>query len=97
MEGHPAACEQFGPLNFGGNHLDGTTRIINQKQERVATLFGQSSLATYAIAHTNNVVKVPKDVDLAILGPLACVIQTGAGTVLRKLKPGFGDSIVIFG
>lgn len=41
--------------------------------------------------------KVDKDVDLEILGPLACGIQTGAGTVLRKLKSGFGDSIVIFG
>lgn len=97
LEGHPSACEDFGPLNFGGAHLEGTTRLANEKEEPVATLFGQSSLATYAIANTNNVVKVDKDVDLAILGPLACGIQTGAGTVLRKLKPGFGDSIVIFG
>jgi len=28
---------------------------------------------------------------------MACGIQTGAGTVLNKLKPGFGQSIVIFG
>lgn len=97
LEGHPAACERFGPLNFGGAHLEGTTRLFKDRKEPVATLFGQSSLATYAIANTNNVVKVDKDVDLEILGPLACGIQTGAGTVLRKLKPGFGDSIVIFG
>lgn len=97
LEGHPAACEQFGKLNFGGSHLDGTTRLSHPNQQKVATLFGQSSLAEYAIAHTNNVVKVDKDVDLQLLGPLACGIQTGAGTVLRKLKPGFGESIVIFG
>lgn len=97
LEGHPAACEQFGKLNFGGAHLDGTTRLSHPNQQKVATLFGQSSLATYAIAHMNNVVKVDKDVDLQLLGPLACGIQTGAGTVLRKLKPGFGESIVIFG
>lgn len=96
LEGHPSACEQFGQLNFGGAHLEGTTRISRDTQD-VATLFGQSSLATYAIANANNVVKVDKDVDLRLLGPLACGIQTGAGTVLRKLKPGFGDSIVIFG
>lgn len=97
LEGHPSACENFGQLNFGGAHLEGTTRISRNEEEDVATLFGQSSLATYAIAHTNNIVKVDKDVDLRLLGPLACGIQTGAGTVLRKLKPGFGDSIVIFG
>lgn len=96
LEGHPAACEKFGQLNFGGAHLEGTTRLSNEGDE-VATLFGQSSLATYAIAHTNNIVKVDKDVDLRLLGPLACGIQTGAGTVLKKLKPGFGESIVIFG
>lgn len=96
LEGHPAACERFGQLNFGGAHLEGTTRLAKGNDE-VATLFGQSSLATYAIAHTNNIVKVDKDVDLRLLGPLACGIQTGSGTVLQRLKPGFGDSIVIFG
>ena len=96
LEGHPAACERFGQLNFGGAHLEGTTRLAKGNDE-VATLFGQSSLATYAIAHTNNIVKVDKDVDLRLLGPLACGIQTGSGTVLQRLKPGFGDTIVIFG
>lgn len=35
--------------------------------------------------------------DLALLGPLGCGIQTGAGTVLNRLKPEFGSSIVIYG
>ncbi len=35
--------------------------------------------------------------DLALLGPLGCGIQTGAGTVLNRLKPAFGSSIVIYG
>lgn len=97
LEGHPASCERFGELNFGGNLLDGTTRLSRDDDQEIATLFGQSTLATYTVAHTNNIVKVDKDLDLAILGPLACGIQTGAGTVLNKLKPGIGDSIVIFG
>lgn len=41
--------------------------------------------------------KVDKDVDLALLGPLGCGIQTGSGTVLNKLKPEFGSSIAIYG
>lgn len=96
LEGHPAACENLGRLNFGGCLLDGTTRLKKDGKE-VATLFGQSSLATYAVSHVNNLVKVDKDVDLTILGPLACGIQTGAGTVLNKLKPAFGSSIAVFG
>src|SRR5690606_29582350 len=44
-----------------------------------------------------NVVKVDKEVDLALLGPLGCGIQTGAGTVLNRLKPEFGASIAIYG
>lgn len=97
LEGHPAACETFADLNFGGAHLEGTTRINDLTGNEVATLFGQSSLATYAIAHTNNLVKVDPTVDLRLLGPLACGIQTGAGTVINKLQPKFGESIVIFG
>jgi aryl-alcohol dehydrogenase len=96
LEGHPNSCESFAELNFGGKMLDGSKRLSMGDGE-VATLFGQSSLATYAVAHTNNVVNVDKSVDLALLGPMACGIQTGAGTVLNKLKPSFGDSIAIFG
>src|SRR5690606_19247893 len=61
------------------------------------TFFGQSSFGTYAVAHERNVVKVDKDVDLALLGPLGCGIQTGAGTVLNRLRPAFGTSIAIYG
>lgn len=42
-------------------------------------------------------VKVDKDVDLALLGPLGCGIQTGSGTVLNKLRPAFGTSIAVYG
>ena len=44
-----------------------------------------------------NAVKVDPEVDLALLGPLGCGIQTGAGTVLNRLKPDFGSSIVVYG
>lgn len=47
--------------------------------------------------HKNNTVKVPADVDLALPDPLGCGIQTGAGTVLNRLKTAFGSSIVVYG
>lgn len=94
--GEPSSCENLGALNYGGTMMDGTTRL-SIDETPVATFFGQSSLATYSVAHISNLVKVDKDVDLAILGPLACGIQTGAGTILNKLQPEFGTSLAVFG
>ncbi|CDG99009.1 Aryl-alcohol dehydrogenase (fragment) [Xenorhabdus bovienii str. puntauvense] len=41
----------------------------------------QLSFATYMIAKDNNTIKVPKTAPFAMLGPLGCGIQTGAGAV----------------
>lgn len=94
--GKPGSCENLGELLFGGMMRDGTTPL-SKDGEPVATLFGQSSLATYSVSHKSSLVKVDKDVDLTILGPLGCGIQTGAGTIANQLKPEFGSSIVIYG
>lgn len=59
--------------------------------------FGQSSFATYSLTRANALVKVDDDIDLNLLGPLACGITTGAGAVLNTAKPGPGESIVIIG
>ncbi|MDY0007200.1 MAG: NAD(P)-dependent alcohol dehydrogenase [Spongiibacteraceae bacterium] len=96
LTGHPTVCDTFNDLNFGGAMDDGSRRLA-RGQQSLATFFGQSSFATYAIAKSRNAVKVDPDVDLALLGPLGCGIQTGAGTVLNRLKPAFGASIVVYG
>lgn len=96
LTGHPSACVDFNLLNFGGKMEDGSHRL-HQHEHKLSTFFGQSSFATYAITNERNVVKVAKDVDLALLGPLGCGIQTGSGTVLNKLRPKFGTSIAIYG
>lgn len=62
-----------------------------------ATYFGQSSFATYSICTERNIVKVPNDAPLHLLGPLACGIQTGAGAVINVLKPRMGQSLAVFG
>jgi len=96
LTGHPTVCDTFNDLNFGGAMDDGSHRLA-QGQQELSTFFGQSTFATYAIAKSRNAVKVDSEVDLALLGPLGCGIQTGAGTVLNRLKPEFGSSIVIYG
>jgi aryl-alcohol dehydrogenase len=96
LTGHPTVCTEFNDLNFGGKMEDETHRLHKHDHE-LSTFFGQSSFGTYAVANERNVVKVDKDVDLALLGPLGCGIQTGSGTVLNRLKPDFGTSIAVYG
>lgn len=60
--------------------------------------FGQSAFAEYAVVDAESAIKIPyDDIDLGLVAPLGCGIQTGAGTVLNRLKPEFGSSIVVFG
>lgn len=96
LTGRPTVCLRFNELNFGGRMEDGTVRL-HQGDVEVGTFFGQSSFGTHAVVHERNVVKVDQDVDLALLGPLGCGIQTGAGTVLNRLRPEFGASIAVYG
>ncbi|NLI53633.1 MAG: NAD(P)-dependent alcohol dehydrogenase [Clostridiales bacterium] len=96
QSGHNNICYDNLKLNFGGFHPDGS-RPLSQNGQPLSSFFGQSSFATYAIADVSNVVVVDPDVDLRLLGPLGCGIQTGAGTVINTLKAQPGDSIVVFG
>ncbi|WP_290866569.1 NAD(P)-dependent alcohol dehydrogenase [Aquabacterium sp.] len=94
----PAYCHQFLGLNFGGAFQDGRATPLSQNGEPIfGNFFGQSSFASLAIVRASNAVKVDKSLPLAMLGPLGCGIQTGAGAVMNtfKLKP--GRAIVVFG
>lgn len=97
VAGHTVYCEHVMPLNFSGRRQDGSATITHDGEAVSGAFFGQSSFAAYALASERNAVKVPQDVDLALLGPLGCGIQTGAGTVINVLKPEVGSSIVVFG
>ncbi len=98
MTAHQHACENFNAINFGGVQADGTTRLSTLDGKPLGTFFGQSSFATYAVVNEASAVKVDyDDIDLALVGPMGCGIQTGAGAVLNRLRPEFGSSIAVFG
>jgi aryl-alcohol dehydrogenase len=98
QRGETAYCKDFYFLNVGGSRRDGTTGTADARGHALHDhFFGQSSFATYAVAHARNVIKVPKDVPLEILGPLGCGIQTGAGAILNALEVSHGDSVAVFG
>lgn len=97
LRAEPAYCDQLYGLNFGGARADGTTALSSDSGPVHGHFFGQSSFATYALASERNVVKVDPEVDLKLLGPLGCGVQTGFGATLNSLRPAGGSSIVIFG
>lgn len=97
LAGRPYVCERFFELNYEGKMDDGTSRHHNQENENLSIFFGQSSFGTYTVANARNVIKVDKEVDLNLLGPLGCGIETGSGAVFNRLKPEVGSSIAIFG
>lgn len=98
LAGAPTYCVQLFGLCFGGARADGSCAIQDASGTAVHShFFGQSSFATYAIANERNVVKVRADAPLELLGPLGCGLQTGAGAILNALRPGAGQSVVVFG
>ncbi|MER6346301.1 NAD(P)-dependent alcohol dehydrogenase [Streptomyces sp. NPDC001595] len=94
---HPAYCRAARALNLSGGRADGTTPFSVDGAPLHAGFFGQSSFATHAVVHERGVVKVPSDLPAAIVAPLGCSGQTGAGTVLNRLRPEPGSSLVVLG
>ncbi|MEJ0039664.1 MAG: NAD(P)-dependent alcohol dehydrogenase [Gammaproteobacteria bacterium] len=90
-------CHEFFPRNFLAARGDGSSTLSNGPERINSNFFGQSSFASHAICHESNVVKVPRDVPLELLGPLACGIQTGAGAVMNALDVSVGKSFAVFG
>jgi aryl-alcohol dehydrogenase len=98
LQGSYSYCERAFEANFGGARLDGSSGLRNGAGPDVhGHFFGQSSFATYSLATERNVVKVPRDVPLELLGPLGCGLQTGAGAVLNSLQVPAGASLAVFG
>jgi aryl-alcohol dehydrogenase len=94
----PSYCQRFPELNYAGVGDDGQAAYAEAGQPVSSHFFGQSSFASHALTFERNCVKiVDDDTPLALLGPLGCGLQTGAGGVMRSLAARAGSSIVIFG
>lgn len=94
----PVYCRHWVSLNLlGGGRLDGSPTLYDHEVPVHGHFFGQSSMATYALATERSAVEVPGDLPLERLGPLACGVQTGVGSVLNVLRPAAGTTLVVFG
>jgi aryl-alcohol dehydrogenase len=96
-EGNATYCSNFYEYNFNGVRGTDMSSPLSRDSEPVSLFFGQSSFATHSIASERQVVTVPDDVPIEILGPLGCGVQTGSGAVLNSLDPDAGTSIAVFG
>lgn len=96
--GEPAYCSHFFELNFSGTRGDGSTALRYTGGSAVSShFFGQSSFATHAVVAARNVIAVPGNTPLELLGPLGCGIMTGAGAVMNALAVEAGQSVLISG
>lgn len=95
----PSYCRSFAALNYAGRRLsDGSTAWQAGGERLSSHFFGQSSFASHAVVREQNLVRVAGTATpLELLGPLACGIQTGAGSVMRSLCCPRGSSIAILG
>lgn len=96
----PSYCDHHGSLNFAGTRPNGNKTHRNPASA-TADVFGsyfqQSSFATYALSNVSNTIKVDKSLPLPPLAPLACGVQTGAGTVMNTLQVKPDSSLCVFG
>ncbi|HVW19294.1 MAG TPA: NAD(P)-dependent alcohol dehydrogenase [Solirubrobacteraceae bacterium] len=92
-------CELMPPMVTMGSRFDHSCALHRPGGGDAvhSHYFGQSSFSTRYVTWERSCVKVADDAPLELLGPLACGLSTGAGTVLNTLDPEPGSSIAIFG
>jgi len=101
LDGQPRYCLRTGEALVSGRRfkgeLKGTSAYSRDGKEINGHFFGQSSFATHSVVSADALVKVPNDIPVELLGPLACGLGTGAGAVLNEARPNLGDSILVVG
>ena len=94
---HISYCLNARGLKSSGRRADGSTPMRRDGAPLYSCFFQQSSFATFALAPARDVVRIRPDAPVEWLGPLGCGLQTGAGAVLNVMRPGAGQSLVVFG
>jgi Zn-dependent alcohol dehydrogenase len=94
------SCPEITAINFTGTRLsDGSNpaRLADGTPVR-SKFFGQSSLSKLAIVSESSIVKCElSDEEFALMAPMGCGYYTGAGTVIRVLKPSKETTMAILG
>lgn len=97
LSGRQAYCADLFGRNFGAHRADGSSSFSRDGELVGSNFFGQSSFSEHSNIAERSLIKVDSDLDLTVLAPLGCGINTGAGTILNEFRPGAGASVVVFG
>jgi len=87
-KGHPTDCERFYEANFGFARLDGSNALQRSGVRGTSSVSLPLPPTPWQPSATSS--KVPKNLPLGLLSPLGCGMQTGAGTVMNRWRPGRG-------
>jgi aryl-alcohol dehydrogenase len=92
-----ASCGHCRRCRAGSSAYCTHTALSIGGQRLAGHFFAQSSFAGLAIAQESNAVVLPAGVDVSLMGPLGCGVQTGAGAVMNTLACEAESTLLITG
>jgi Zn-dependent alcohol dehydrogenase len=92
----PELCQQATVSMSSGGMLDGTSRLRSSDGHLFQAL-GCGAFAEATVAPATAAVKVPADIDPAVVALLGCAVVTGVGAALNTASIHPGDSVAVVG
>lgn len=93
--GRPQLCDQAAKAAY--TLPDGTLRTRDLRGNPLNIFSGCGVMAEYATLHTDNVVKIDKDIPLDRAALVSCGVMTGVGAVVNTARVEAGSVAVVFG
>lgn len=93
--GRPQLCDQAAKAAY--TLPDGTVRTKDLQGNPLNIFSGCGVMAEFATLHTDNVVKIDKDIPLDRAALVSCGVMTGVGAVVNTARVAPGSIAVVFG
>lgn len=93
--GRPQLCDQAAKAAY--TLPDGTVRTRDLQGNPLNVFSGCGVMAEYATLHTDNVVKIDRDIPLDRAALVSCGVMTGVGAVVNTARVAPGSITVVFG
>ena len=93
--GRPQLCDQAAKAAY--TLPDGTVRTKDRQGKPLNIFSGCGVMAEFATLHTDNVVKIDKDIPLDRAALVSCGVMTGVGAVVNTARVAPGSVTVVFG
>ena len=93
--GRPQLCDQAAKAAY--TLPDGTVRTTDLLGKPLNIFSGCGVMAEYATLHTDNVVKIDRDIPLDRAALVSCGVMTGVGAVVNTAQVEAGSVTVVFG